>query len=111
MTRVYGETDPSEYEYTVAAKSGSSLVAGDSASSTTFFTSSPPAARGGERRRAVCVQSGEFAGVRGGDRGEVHVRGGEAGADIGGVTVKTRPVDGTTSASVRHRAGDRRPGW
>ena len=38
VTRVYGDDEPSEYEYTVAAKSGSSLVAGDSASTTTFFT-------------------------------------------------------------------------
>ena len=40
-TRVYGEADPSEYEYTVAAKSGSEFAAGDGASTTTFFTSNP----------------------------------------------------------------------
>ena len=39
-TRVYGATEPSAYEYTVEAKSGSAFVAGDTAS-TTFFTSSP----------------------------------------------------------------------
>ena len=53
-TRVYGEAEPSEYQYTVAAKSGSSFVAGDGASSTTFFTSSP-------LRRAAGNDVGEYA--------------------------------------------------
>ena len=38
--RVYGQTDPAQWEYTVAAKSGSAFASGHSAS-TTFFTSSP----------------------------------------------------------------------
>ena len=54
VTRVYGEADPSEYKYTVAAKPGSSLVAADSASSTTFFTSSP-------LQRAAGTDAGEYA--------------------------------------------------
>ena len=54
VTRVYGEEEPSEYEYTVAAKSGSTLVAGDSASTTTFFTGSP-------LQRAAGNDAGEYA--------------------------------------------------
>ena len=38
--RVYGENDPAQWEYTVAAKSGSTFASGHTAS-TTFFTSSP----------------------------------------------------------------------
>ena len=38
--RVYGESDPAQWEYTVEAKAGSEFVSGDSAAST-FFTSSP----------------------------------------------------------------------
>ena len=40
VERVYGDDEPSEYEYTVAPKSGSSFVSGDDAS-TMFFTSNP----------------------------------------------------------------------
>ncbi len=38
--REYGQTDPAQWEYTVAAKSGSAFASGHDAS-TTFFTSSP----------------------------------------------------------------------
>ena len=40
MGRVYGATDPAQWEYTVAAKTGSTFAPGDSATST-FFSSSP----------------------------------------------------------------------
>ena len=38
--RVYGQTDPAQWGYTVAAKTGSEFVSGDSATST-YFTSNP----------------------------------------------------------------------
>ena len=99
-----GEAEPSEYEYTVAPKSGSSFVSGDDAS-TMFFTSNP-------LTRAEGNDVGEYEFslvaapvVRGGNQGEVRVRGGggcevhdhEEGSDGGG-----RGAD----EGVRRRHGD-----